>query len=441
MTWVAPFGILLSIILIIYLATKGYSILIIGPLCSVLVILTNQMDLFSALITGPNSYMMGLAKFIANFFIVFLLGSILAKYIETSGAAKSIASFVLKIIGKESPYSMLVSLFLICSLLTFGGVSLFVVIFAIIPLARPLFKQMNISWSLIAIPIEMGILTFTMTMLPGSPSIQNVIPTTTLGTTLTAAPLLGIVGSVVMIAFGLWYMKSELHKSLQRGEVYESKDTADATASVSEEDRIPPIGASLTPMLLIITIIFIGSFFKVQNIIVIALVISILFSALTLGRYTKSQKEVINEGAQGAISPIFFTAAAVGFGSVVTAAPGFKVMSDFILQIPGNPLISLAVVTSLTSIITGSASGSLGIIMPSFANIYLDMGIHPDVLHRIATMASGPLSLLPHSGVVLTFLALTGLNHRNSYKYIFVSTVVGSLLAFLAALVLAIILY
>ncbi|MGE4273394.1 MAG: hypothetical protein AB7E31_11065 [Desulfitobacterium sp.] len=169
MTWIAPLGILLSIILIIYLATKGYSILIIGPLCSVLVILTNQMDLFSALITGDNSYMMGLAKFIANFFVVFLLGSVLARYIEASGAAKSIAAFVLKIIGTESPYSMLVSLFLVCSLLTFGGVSLFVVIFAIIPLARPLFKQMNISWSLIAIPIEMGILTFTMTMLPGSP--------------------------------------------------------------------------------------------------------------------------------------------------------------------------------------------------------------------------------------------------------------------------------
>ncbi|MGE4273393.1 MAG: Na+/H+ antiporter NhaC family protein [Desulfitobacterium sp.] len=245
-----------------------------------------------------------------------------------------------------------------------------------------------------------------------------------------------------MIAFGLWYMKRELQKSLQRGEVYDSQDEADTTAaSVGEEDRLPPIGTSITPILLIITIIFIGSFFKVQNIIVIALAISILFSALTLGRYTKSQKEVINEGAQGAISPIFFTAAAVGFGTVVTAAPGFKVMSDFILQIPGNPIISLAIVTSLTSIITGSASGSLGIIMPSFANVYLDMGIHPDVLHRIATMASGPLSLLPHSGVVLTFLALTGLNHKNTYKYIFLSTVVGSLLALLAALALALILY
>lgn len=442
MTWLAPLGTLLSIILIIYLATRGYSILFVGPLCSIIVILTNQMDLFSALISGPNSFMMGLAKFIANFFIVFLLGSILAKYIEASGAAKSIAKFVLKIIGAESPYSMLVAIFLICSLLTFGGVSLFVVVFAIIPLARPLFRQMNISWSLIAIPIEMGILTFTMTMLPGSPSIQNVIPTTTLGTTLTAAPLLGLVGTVVVIVFGLWYMKRELHKSLLKGEVfYDPLGTADTEASINEEEGLPPIGVSLTPILLIITIIFSGSFFKVQNIIVIALVISIIFSALTLGKYTKGQKGVINEGAQGAISPIFFTAAAVGFGSVVTSAPGFRIISDLILQIPGNPLISLSIVTSLTSIITGSASGTLGIIMPGFAHTYLNMGVSPEVLHRIATMASGPLSLLPHSGVVLTFLSLTGLNHRDCYKYIFVSTVVGSFLALLAALGLAIILY
>lgn len=440
MTWLAPLGILLSIVLIIYFSIKGYSILFMGPLCSVLVILTNQMDVFSALISAPNSYMMGLAQFIANFFMVFLLGSILAKYMEASGAARSIAEFVLKLTGTENPYSMLLAIFLICSLLTFGGVSLFVVLFAIIPLSRPLFKQMNISWSLIAIPIELGILTFTMTMLPGSPSIQNVIPTTTLGTTLTAGPLLGLVGTVVVITFGLWYMKRELDKSIRKGEVYEFQDI-DSITGVYEEGRLPHIGVSLAPLLLLIAIIFIGSFLKIHNIIILALVASILFSAIVLGSYTKGQKEVINAGAQGAISPIFFTAAAVGFGSVINAAPGFKVISDLILHIPGNPLISLSIVTSLMSIITGSSSGSLGIIMQGFAKSYLDMGIIPDVLHRIAAMSSGPLSLMPHSGVVLTFFALTGLNHKNSYKHIFISTVVGSFLAMLVALVLAIVIY
>lgn len=440
MTWLAPLGILLSIVLIIYFAIKGYSILLIGPLCSVLVILTNQMDFYSALITAPNSYMMGLAKFIANYFIVFLLGSILAKYIEASGAAQSIAEFVLKFTGSDNPYSVLIAIFIICSILTFGGVSLFIVLFAIIPLSRPLFKQMNISWSLIAIPIELGILTFTMTMLPGSPSIQNVIPTTTLGTTLTAAPLLGLTGTAVVISFGLWYMKRELLKSINRGEHYEFEDT-NYTITATEESNLPPIGSSLAPLILLITIILIGSYFKIQNIIVLALIASILVSAVVLGRYTKNQKEIINAGAQGAIFPVFFTAAAVGFGSVISAAPGFKVISDAILNIPGNPLISLSIVTSLMAIITGSASGALGIIMQGFAKIYLDMGINPDVLHRIATMSSGPLSLMPHSGVVLTFFALTGLNHRSSYKHIFMSAVVGSFLAMLAALALAIVLY
>lgn len=440
MTWLAPLGILLAIVLIIYLAIKEYSILFIGPLCSVLVILTSQMDLFPALISAPNSYMMGLAQFIANFFVVFLLGSILAKYMEASGAARSIAKFVLKITGTEKPYSMLIAIFLICSILTFGGVSLFVVLFAIIPLSRPLFKQMNISWSLITIPIELGILTFTMTMLPGSPSIQNVIPTITLGTTLTAAPLLGLVGTIVVITFGLWYMKRELDKSISKGEKYEQHN-ADSTTEVCEEDKIPNIGVSLAPLLLLIAIIFIGSIFKIQNIIVLALVSTLLFSAVVLRSYTRSHKEIINAGAQGAISPVFFTAAAVGFGTVISAAPGFKAISDLILHIPGNPLISLSIVTSLMSIITGSSSGSLGIIMQGFAKVYLDMGISPDVLHRIAAMSSGPLSLMPHSGVVLTFFALTGLNHKNSYKHIFMTAVVGSFLALLVVLCLAIVIY
>lgn len=440
MTWLAPLGILLAIILIIYLAIKGYSILFIAPLCSVVVILTNHMDLFSALISAPNSYMMGLAQFIANFFLVFLLGSILAKYMEASGAARSIAKSVLKITGTEKPYSILIAIFLICSILTFGGVSLFVVLFAIVPLSRPLFKHMNISWSLIAIPIELGILTFTMTMLPGSPSIQNVIPTTTLGTALTAAPLLGLVGTIVVVSFGLWYMKRELDKSIRKGEEYEVKATI-ITIEVCEDDNIPNIGVSLAPLLLLIAVILFGSIFKIQNIIVLALVTSLLFSSVILGRYTMSQREIINSGALGAISPIFFTASAVGFGSVISAAPGFKLISDLILHIPGNPLISLSIVTSLMSIITGSSSGSLGIIMQGFAKLYLDMGISPDVLHRIATMSSGPLSIMPHSGVVLTFFALTGLNHKDSYRHIFMTVVVGSFLAMLVALALAIVIY
>lgn len=170
-------GIIIAIACIIYSTAKNLNILVAAPIASLIVILTNGMSISTALLGSEASYLTGLTGFILKFFAVFLLGAILAKYTDKSGAAESIANQILKLTGTEKPYSVLVALLLITALLTYGGVSLYVVIFVLIPLAKPLFKKLNIAWNMVAIPIELGLGTFTMTMLPGTPSIQNVVPT------------------------------------------------------------------------------------------------------------------------------------------------------------------------------------------------------------------------------------------------------------------------
>jgi H+/gluconate symporter-like permease len=433
-------GILLGIALIIYGAMKGFSILVVAPIASIIVILTNQLDLFSALIGKENSYMTGLAGFVINFFAVFLLGSILAKYIDKSGAAQSIAQKILEKTGTKNPFSVLVALLIITAVLTYGGVSLFVVVFVLIPLAKPLFKQLNIAWNLVTIPIQVGLGTFTMTMLPATPSIQNVVPTAYLGTTLTAAPLLGIIGSVVALGFGLWYMKFTLNKSLARGETFADFNVKEET-SEELKSQIPPFLISILPIVILIAIIIAGSVLEVPNIIVIGLTASVIISAILFNKYIPNQKSVINEGASGSIMPVFFTSSAVAFGVVITIAPGFKYISDFILNIPGNPLISLSVASALFGGITGSASGALGIVMEAFGQSYLDMGLHPDVIHRVSAIASSTITLMPHNGAVLTFLALAGLTHKNGFKYQFVAVTGANVLALIAVLIAAIIIY
>ena len=253
-------GIIVAILFVIFLAMKGNSIIFVAPVASIIVIITNGMDFFPSLIGTEASFMTGLAEFIINFFAVFLLGSILASYIERSGAAQSIAQKVLSITGTEKPFSVLIAIFLISAILTFGGISVFVVLFVIISLAKPLFKQLNISWNLIVIPVFLGIATFTMTMLPGTPSIQNVIPTTYLGTTVTAAPLMGIIASVVAIVVGIWYMRSALNKSLARNETFDADEDNDNQIVLKE--NIPSFFLSILPILVLIVIIFGGSAMK-----------------------------------------------------------------------------------------------------------------------------------------------------------------------------------
>ncbi|MGX9135940.1 GntP family permease [Rummeliibacillus sp. JY-2-4R] len=432
-------GILLAIVFIVIAAMKGLNILMVAPIASIIVILTNQMDFFSYIIGAEHSYMTGLAGFIIKFFAVFVLGAIFAKYFDASGAAQSIAQKILSKTGTDKPFPVLVALFIITAILTYGGLSLFVVVFVLIPLAKPLFKQLNIAWNLISIPIMLGLGTFTMTMLPGTPSIQNVVPTAYLGTTLTAAPLLGIIGTVVAIAFGLWYMKSMLKKSIARGETFADFDVEDTNEEV--RTKIPPFFMSILPIVLLIVIIFVGSALKIQNSILIALTVSIIVSAIIFNKYIPNQKAVFNEGASSSVMPIFLTASTVAFGVVITLAPGFKYISDFILGIPGNPLISLSVASAAFGAITGSASGALGIVMGAFAKSYMAMGLDPEVIHRVAAVASSVFTVMPHTGVVLTFFALTGLNHKNGFKYQFFTMTGANLVALIAVLIAAILIY
>lgn len=429
---IASLGVLLGVALIVYFSLKEINIVIAAPIATSFVILFNQMDPLLSLLGKENNHYMGaLTTYILNYFAIFLLGSILAKLMEGSGSTTAIANGILLKIGHDSPYKVLLAIFMISSLLTYGGISLFVVMFAVIPLARSLFKKLDLAWNLIQIPLWLGIATFTMTILPGTPAIQNVIPIQYLNTSLTAAAIPSLIGSLACILFGLFYMKLCLKRSLEKGEHYATY-AKDGETSLTEK-VLPSFLASIAPLVLLILIALSGSIlggeFLKKNIIYLALLASILLATFLFNPYIKDMKAIINLGASSSIAPIFATASAVAFGAVIMVAPGFKLFSDLILNIPGNPLISLTVLTSAMSAITGSSSGALGIVMPNFAQFYLDKGADPEMIHRVAAIASNIFTIVPQSGVFLTFLALTGLNHRNAFKETFITVSVGTLLA------------
>lgn len=386
---------------------KGFNILFVAPIASIIVIITNDMDFFSSLIGTEASFMTGLADFIIKYFSIFLLGGILASYIENSGAAQSIAQKILTITGTEKPFSVLMAIMLMSAIFTYGGISVFVVLFVVIPLAKPLFKQLNISWSLIIIPLFIGIATVTMTILPGTPSIQNIIPTNYFHTTVMAAPLMGIIASVVAISVGILYMYIALKKSLAKNETFQVVEE-EAESPILKENA-PPFFLSIMPIIALIGIIFAGSALDISNIVVIGLAIAVALSAIIFHRYIPSHKATISAGADSSIKPIFLTAASVAFGVVITLAPSFEIISNFIMNLPGNPLISLGIATITLSAITGSASGVL--------------------------------TALPHSGTILSTFSLTGLTHENAYKYSFLSVTLPNLSALIVALIMGIFFY
>lgn len=427
-------GIIVSLVVIVTLALRGVGIMLIAPLAVVIVSLFSGMGVLDTLM-GP--YMKGFVNYAAKFYLVFLFASVFGKYMDDSGAAKAVAARIMSVIGHEKQIYVLYAISAITTLLTLGGVSLFVVIFAIMPIARPLFKQMNVPWHLFIAAFYFGIGSLSMTMIPGTPAILNIMPTKYLGTTATAAPLLGIVAGIFVVAFNVWYMKRELAKSHVRGEGYEEKAGVENTAKGDgSEKALPNFWISLLPSIAVIISLNI-----VKIDIVWSLVIGCLVAAACFWRYLDNHLSTINTGAFNTAIPVINTCADVGYGMAVAASSGFKLVTDFLVSIPGNPVVSLTIATYLMTGMTGSASGGLGIVLETLISKYVAMGLNPEMLHRVVAIAAGSFDAMPHNGVVITTLAVAGLTHKQAYKHIWWSHVVSTFLAMFIVGALAVALY
>ncbi|HFU4025948.1 TPA: GntP family permease [Streptococcus suis] len=432
---IAVLGLVLAIVAIIYWTYKNLHVIIAAPLASLVIVLFNRMNILETMLGKEQSYIVGLTDFLINNFALFMLGSILAKYMEASGATQKIANTILRLVGKDSPFKVMLAITIIASVLTYGGVSIFVVIFTLLPLSRPLFKELNINWELFPIPVFLGASTYTMTSLPATPSIHNAIPTKVLGTSLTAAPVLSMVASLTLFIFGVTYMSYALKKSLANGESYQE---AYQEESISPED-LPNLFQSILPLLALILILLFFS--KVPSILVIGLSVSICLSALIFYRYLPNQKDILNSGATTAILPAFATSSTVAFGTVLAMSTGFSIVQDWIQQIPGTPLISLALTTALVSGVIGSSSGAVGIVTANILPTYLEMGLNLEVLHRVTVVASAVLTIVPQSGVMITFHNLSKLSMKRALKHSFIVVNGGHFLALIVILVLSFFLY
>lgn len=451
-------AIIISLFLLMYFAYRGYSVLILAPLMATLAVALSG-DILSSLPIYTTVFMKALSGFLLKFFPIFLLGAVFGQLMADSGAATAIARTVVSKLGANKA---ILAVVLVCAILTYGGVSLFVVAFAIYPIAKDLFKSAGVPKRLIPGAIALGSFTFTMTALPGTPAIQNAIPIPYYGTNAFAAPILGIIGSLVMFGLGMLWLQRRAHSAKMAGEGYGIHEDDELHA-----DNLDPHHTSfmvaMIPLVLVIGINALLTYavfpsmdfsalqaqFKDLDIkgalglwsIIIALVTAIIaLIVLRLGKWTNLQHS-LNKGTYSSMLPIFNTGSEVGYGAVIATLAGFAVLRDSVLNLsPNNPLISEAVAMTTLAGITGSSSGGLSIALPILGKEYLAQavahGIDPELLHRVAVMAAGGLDTLPHSGAVITLFAICHLTHKQSYKDVAIVTMAIPLIAVTVVIVL-----
>lgn len=429
-------GIFVGLATLVTLALRGWSIIIIAPIAAVIVLLFSQVDLLKGL---NESYMKGFASFAMKFFLLFLMGTIFGKVMEDSGAAKKIAAFILRMTGKTNELHVSMAIVAVCALLAYGGVSVFVTLFVIVPIARPLFKEMDLSWHLFPGIYFFGIATFVMSMLPGTPQIQNIIPTKYLGTTAMAAPALGLIASAMIIILNYFVLGWIIKKSKAKGEGYEGSDplaVKSSSMAIEDEKNLPNIWLSFLPSFILLILLNV-----LKADIIWSLLGGIAVGMIVFHKQLPDKLKTLTIGGSNSAIPLINTCADVGFGTVVGAVIGFKLISGALMSIPGTPLISLSIATQFMCGVTGSASGGLGIAMELFAKQYLAMGINPEVIHRVASLATAGLDVMPHNGAVITALAVVGLTHKEAYKPIFILALLTPLITNAISVIIATFLY
>ncbi len=435
MEWIGVIGIVAGLVFFVIAAMKGWNVLVTSLVTAVIIAATNGMDIMNAMVGSEKSYVTGLAGFVQKNLLIFMGGAIMGEFMDKSGAAKSIAKAIMGKVGTKSPYLVLLGIAAIGAILTYAGISMFVAMFALIPLARPMFKECNIPWHLFCAAWTLGACSFTMAMIPGVPAVAWINAANGCGVSMTAAPIMGIVGSVIAIAVSCLYIKFALKRAQAKGEVYVADENE--TAEASEEKAIPSLGVSLLPLVLLIAIIIIGSQLGVANIVYIAMVAAIIVSMIVFNKYISSQRDVLGNGAKSALGPAVFTSAAVGVGTVAAAAVGFQIIQGAIFNMPGGTYVSAATLAAALGGIMGSGSGAVGIIATNFLDPYLATGADPAALAKIIATSATIGGALPNSGAMFGMLAAMGLNHANSYKHIAAISIGAGLCALVVMIIMA----
>ncbi len=422
-------GLVLGLAVLIMMGFKGWGMIPTSIVDALVVVITNRMDLWEALSTHYGTFMKNYA---GDYFLMFFLGTLFGALMGSSGAAKSIACKIVDLMGSKRALLIVV---ITSAVLSYGGVSFAVVVFTLYPIALVLFKEGNVSKRLFPAALFAGCASFTMVGLPGSPQIQNIMPTEVLGTTAYAAPLNGIVVSCIIFALSMVWLEwnDKRLKAAGIGFVPGQKDDLEAI-DISDRTGMLPFGLAVIPILFVVLYIFVmqqvlkdAVTWSTNYIVIQSLALGCLLAFALFHKRIHAFRDSVNDTATNSLIALMNTAVVTGFGGVVQGSHGFELVKEFALSLDMNPLISACVATAIVAAACGSCSGGLSVFLaalgPQYAQLCQAQGIDPQILHRSITWAGAGLDSLPHSGGYVTANIYTDQTPKETYPYFFVTNI------------------
>ncbi|WP_418490535.1 GntP family permease [Frisingicoccus sp.] len=408
-----------ALILFGLLAFKQINALILAPLVTIFVIVCSGLPILDSLKT---LFMPAASDYVTSYFLTFFVGALFGAVYQHTGAAESISKTLAGLCKGKFVAPIIMT---ITGILTYGGVSGFVVFFVIYPIALNMFKEANLTRRLIPGAISAGCWTWSMYG-PGSPSIQNVIGMNSLGTPSTAALVPSVIATVATYILIFLWLEMRGRSFTKKGIVFNDSSLkfqlSPEEMAMDEDKDLPNFWISIIPIVVIL-VSFNGFRLPVETAVFLGVAIATILM-WTRVKGLNGWIAVFNEGAANSGVSILNTAIVVGFGGVVKQTQGFADLVELLKTFNMPALVFVMITVAICAGACGSASGGMGVAFNALTETYVELGANLEHVHRIATIAAGTLDSLPHQGAQITLLGICKLTHREAYFDIFITQIV-----------------
>lgn len=432
-TIISVIGLLVAAVVFIVVIWKGLDVFTSTILVSFIIILTSWMQWWNAL----TAYVDGYIGFIGNNLFVLVIGAVLGELMGSSGCAESIANVITEKLGVKR---VILSITVLSTVFVYVGVSGFVVLFVLAPIATVMMKQAGYPYRMIPGIIFIG--ATCSAMIPYAINITNIMPAQYLGTSMGSAPILGWIAFIVSIAVGYFYMVHAAKKAaIKEGTVVDASQPVKIEPS---RDDLPPFGIALIPFVLSVALVLLFSNVTDMNtnaVVVLSLFIGSALIVLLCFKQLKGVTKVIGKGVDNGIGATIMAAAILGFSGVLQSCPGFQAVIDFVLGLKMNPYITEFIGLNVLAGIMGSGTSAIAMFFEHLSGGLIANGADPGALHRLAPACATGMNTLPNAGGMVAQLRWMNLSLAESYWYVFVTSVLAPMIGSAVAVVAAIILY
>ena len=410
---------LLALLLFGLLAFKQINALILAPLVTIFVIVCSGMPILTSL---KELFMPAASAYVTSYFLVFFVGALFGAVYQHTGAAESISKTLAGLCKGKFVAPIIMT---ITGILTYGGVSGFVVFFVIYPIALNMFKEANLTRRLIPGAISAGCWTWSMYG-PGSPSIQNVIAMNSLGTPSTAALVPSVIAAVASYVLIFLWLEMRSRNFTKKGITFNDStlkfQLSPEEMAMDDDKDLPNFWIAMIPIIAIL-VSFNGFELPVETAVFLGVALATILMWKRVGTIN-GWIAVFNEGAANSGVSILNTAIVVGFGGVVKQTQGFTDLVEVLKTLNMPALVFVMITVAICAGACGSASGGMGVAFNALTDTYIALGANLEHVHRIAAIAAGTLDSLPHQGAQITLLGICKLTHGEAYFDIFVTQIV-----------------